>query len=106
MKLATFTHDGRTRIGVVDGDTVVDLAAAAPDLPSDMLGLLEAGDPALQQAHAAVGDGPRIALADVRLEAPIARVCGADTPFPLAMEKIYLPDELKVYDAIKRTVAY
>lgn len=24
------------------------------------------------------------------------RVCGADTPFPLAMEKIYLPDELKV----------
>lgn len=24
------------------------------------------------------------------------RVCGADTPFPLAMEKIYLPDEFKV----------
>lgn len=31
------------------------------------------------------------------LEAPIARVCGADTPFPLAFEKIYLPDELKVW---------
>ena len=40
------------------------------------------------------------------LEAPIARVCGADTPFPLAFEKLYLPDELKVYDAIKRTVEY
>jgi len=40
------------------------------------------------------------------LEAPIARVCGADTPFPLALEKIYLPDELKVYDAIKKTVHY
>jgi len=40
------------------------------------------------------------------LEAPIARVCGADTPFPLAFEKIYLPDELKVYDAIKKTVAF
>jgi len=40
------------------------------------------------------------------LEAPIARVCGADTPFPLALEKLYLPDELKVYDAIKRTVHY
>uniref|UniRef100_A0A7S3RPS2 3-methyl-2-oxobutanoate dehydrogenase (2-methylpropanoyl-transferring) n=1 Tax=Emiliania huxleyi TaxID=2903 RepID=A0A7S3RPS2_EMIHU len=40
------------------------------------------------------------------LEAPIARVCGADTPFPLAFEKLYLPDELKIYDAIMRTVQY
>jgi len=42
----------------------------------------------------------------LHLEAPIARVCGMDTPFPLAMEKVYLPDELKVYDAIKRTCEY
>ena len=42
----------------------------------------------------------------LHLEAPIARVCGMDTPFPLAFEKIYLPDELKVYDAIKKAVAY
>ena len=40
------------------------------------------------------------------LEAPIARVCGADTPFPLALEKLYLPDELKVYDAIKTAAEY
>ena len=40
------------------------------------------------------------------LEAPIMRVCGVDTPFPLAMEKIYLPDELKVYDAIKKAVEF
>jgi len=40
------------------------------------------------------------------LEAPILRITGADTPFPLAFEKLYLPDELKVYDAIKQTVAY
>jgi 2-oxoisovalerate dehydrogenase E1 component beta subunit len=33
-------------------------------------------------------------------------VCGADTPFPLAMEKIYLPDELKVFDAIKKAVEF
>jgi 2-keto-4-pentenoate hydratase/2-oxohepta-3-ene-1,7-dioic acid hydratase in catechol pathway len=73
MKLATFTHDGSTRIGVVEGDQVVDLAAAAPDLPRDMLGFLEAGREAMLKAHAALGDGPRVALADVRLEAPIAR---------------------------------
>ncbi len=42
----------------------------------------------------------------LKLEAPIARVCGVDTPFPLAFEKLYLPDELKVYDAIKRTVHF
>lgn len=42
----------------------------------------------------------------LQLEAPIARVCGADTPFPLAMEKIYLPDELKVFDAIKKAVEF
>mgnify|MGYP001458012193 CR=1 FL=1 len=42
----------------------------------------------------------------LHLEAPIARVCGADTPFPLAFEKLYLPDELKVYDAIKKTVEF
>eukprot|EP00320_Phaeocystis_rex_P019074 CAMPEP_0119074464 /NCGR_PEP_ID=MMETSP1178-20130426/72128_1 /TAXON_ID=33656 /ORGANISM="unid sp, Strain CCMP2000" /LENGTH=357 /DNA_ID=CAMNT_0007056623 /DNA_START=44 /DNA_END=1117 /DNA_ORIENTATION=+ len=42
----------------------------------------------------------------LHLEAPIARVCGADTPFPLAFEKLYLPDELKVYDAIKNTVEF
>lgn len=40
------------------------------------------------------------------LESPIARVCGLDTPFPLAHEKEYLPDELKVYEAIKRTMDY
>ncbi len=40
------------------------------------------------------------------LEAPIARVCGADTPFPLAFEKLYLPDELKVFDAVRRVSEY
>lgn len=32
MKLATFTHAGRTRIGLVDEREIVDLAAAAPAL--------------------------------------------------------------------------
>jgi len=40
------------------------------------------------------------------LESPIARVCGLDTPFPLAHEKEYLPDERKVYEAIQRTMHY
>ena len=40
------------------------------------------------------------------LEAPIARVTGLDTPFPLAHEKQYLPDYLKIFEAILATCNY
>jgi len=73
MRLATFTHDAETRIGVVRDDAVVDLAAAVPSLPRDMQGLLEAGPEALAAARAARESGPRLPLAEVRLEAPVAR---------------------------------
>ena len=36
----------------------------------------------------------------LHLEAPPARVCGLDTPFPLVHEKSYLPTEDKVLAAI------
>jgi len=73
MKLATFTHAGTTRLGLVDGDEVVDLFAAAPELPDEMVAFLEAGPEALQRASEALAAGPRLPLAEVRLEAPIAR---------------------------------
>jgi len=73
MKLATFHHDGSSRVGVVTDAGVVDLSQAAPDLPATMLALLEAGQPALHAAQRAAGSGTPIPLADVRLEAPIAR---------------------------------
>ncbi len=74
MRLATFTHGGVTRVGVVDGDTVIDLAAAQPSLPRQMLAFLTAGRPAMDAARAAIRpEAPRLALADVRLEAPVAR---------------------------------
>jgi 2-oxoisovalerate dehydrogenase E1 component beta subunit len=40
------------------------------------------------------------------LEAPIQRVCGFDTPFPLVFEKLYMPDVYKNYDAIKKCMEY
>lgn len=82
MKLATFTHAGSTRIGIVDGADgadgvdgaeIVDLTVAAPDLPREMVAFLEAGSNAMEAARAAVIDGKRIPLADVKLEAPISR---------------------------------
>lgn len=69
MKLATFTHDGKTRIGVAVGNELIDLSAAAPEIPTDMRSFLEAGDPALKAARSATG--PRIQISDVHLEAPV-----------------------------------
>lgn len=40
------------------------------------------------------------------LEAPIKRVTGYDTPFPLAYEPFYLPDEYKLVDAMKELKAH
>ncbi len=42
----------------------------------------------------------------LRLEAPIQRVCGWDTPFPLIFEKFYIPDQWRVLEAIKRAVNF
>lgn len=38
--------------------------------------------------------------------APIRRVCGWDTHFPLIFEKLYLPNAYRCYDAIKRAISY
>jgi len=74
MKLTTFTHQGTTRIGVVVENTVVDLAAAAPELPQEMTAFLAAGRDALERARkAAAGSSSRIPLAEVKLEAPVRR---------------------------------
>lgn len=57
------------------------------------------------EAPKTVGMGAEIAATIMercffKLEAPIKRVCGYDTPFPLVYEKLYLPNEHKLYDAI------
>lgn len=68
MKLARFTHNNKTALGRVDGDSVIDLSST--DLPSDGAALLAAGSGALSLAASA--SGPQIALDDVTLEAPIS----------------------------------
>lgn len=71
MKLATFTQAGSTRLGIVLGDEVADLAGNG--LPTDMISLLAGGDEMLAEAASAAKNAPRLALADVVLEAPITR---------------------------------
>ncbi|MCW5889694.1 MAG: fumarylacetoacetate hydrolase family protein [bacterium] len=69
MRLATFTHRGRTRPGVVvDDDTIADLAGASGVAP-DVAALLVD----LAPVRAALATAPRLPLADVHLEAPIPR---------------------------------
>src|SRR5271170_963669 len=72
MKLVTFTHQGTTRIGVVVGDAVVDLAATAPELPREMSAFLGAGARAMENARRAVsGTTARLPIDAVKLEAPV-----------------------------------
>jgi acylpyruvate hydrolase len=76
MKLMTFAKDGRTALGLVDGESVVDLASADPALPKDMQSLIEAGPSALASVRAAAGRAPastRHAVASVKPALPIAR---------------------------------
>lgn len=73
MKLATFTEGAFTRIGVISDDlsSVIDLAAAEPDLPHDMIAFFEAGSEAMEIARHA--RQLVIPLDEVILEAPIPR---------------------------------
>ncbi len=74
MKLATFTESHRTRIGVVLGDGVIDLAAAVPHLPQTMVPFLRNGAAAMDEAREAATRGRHtIPLAKVKLEAPVLR---------------------------------
>jgi 2-keto-4-pentenoate hydratase/2-oxohepta-3-ene-1,7-dioic acid hydratase in catechol pathway len=70
MRLITFSEEGRTRIGVVSDAAVCDVAAVA-DLPESMAALLAAGADALAAVRRAAERAPRLALADVRLHAPV-----------------------------------
>lgn len=74
MRLISFSDRDGSRIGILDGQSVIDLAQAAPSLPRDMNALIqmgEAGLAALRMAQAA--PGPRLQLSSVKLLAPIPR---------------------------------
>lgn len=72
MRLATFRHQGLTRIGVVRGDAVADLSGAA-DLPREMTALLDAGASGLARAARAAESAPQLPLSRVELCAPVLR---------------------------------
>ena len=54
MRFTTFVDQGRTRLGVVDGDSVIDLNQAQPQVPADRRAALEAGVELQAAARAAI----------------------------------------------------
>lgn len=74
MKLISFSEGGKTRVGIVQGDKVIDVAAAAPDLPADLMQLIAKGDSALAKLKSVAASAkPTLSLDKVHLNAPIAR---------------------------------
>lgn len=68
MRFVTFSRDGRSAVGAVDGETVVDLA-----FPGDMVAFVAGGDGSLAWAERRLADPGDKAypLTDVTLEAPL-----------------------------------
>ncbi|MGR8948717.1 MAG: fumarylacetoacetate hydrolase family protein [Gammaproteobacteria bacterium] len=64
MKLVTYSHNGSTSIGRVDGDHIINLSSIAPD----MRALFDVSD---WQAQAANASGDAIQLSDVTLHSPV-----------------------------------
>jgi 2-keto-4-pentenoate hydratase/2-oxohepta-3-ene-1,7-dioic acid hydratase in catechol pathway len=68
MRLCRFERDGAPRLGLVEGEDVLDLSAAAPELPAEPARALdEAG---ARRLAGLAADAPRLALGDVALLSP------------------------------------
>jgi len=76
MRLVTFRHDQRERIGVQLESTILDLSRVSPGMPTDMKAFLSLGETALARAHEALASVKSEWLlpeSDATLLAPIPR---------------------------------
>ena len=74
MRLISFSDRDGSRIGIQDGESVIDLARAAPALPRDMNALIAMGEAGLAALRAAQkSSAARLPLSSVKLLAPIPR---------------------------------
>jgi acylpyruvate hydrolase len=76
MKLMMFEKGKGAALGLVEGETVIDLGGADASLPKDLAGLIAAGPAALASVKAAAGKAPASAkqmLGTVKAALPIAR---------------------------------
>jgi 2-keto-4-pentenoate hydratase/2-oxohepta-3-ene-1,7-dioic acid hydratase in catechol pathway len=75
MELVSYRSRGEVRLGVMDGERVIDLQrageAAGRPLPSDMRAFIGLGEAGLDAAEAAVKSGAGAVSGEVRLAAPL-----------------------------------
>ena len=64
MRLVSFSLPDRSGVAARDGDRLVDLGIAAPQLPRDMVSIVAAGRPALARAAEAIRSAPAAAILD------------------------------------------
>ncbi len=70
MRLVVFDKGGVPALGLLDGDTVVDVGAAGVDAPADLSAILRAGGDLLQRIASVKGSAKSIPLSDVTLLPP------------------------------------
>ncbi len=73
MKLVTFTDTAGTRIGLAVDSGIVDLKKADPDLPRDMIGLMNQWQAVRGAVERAASRKADLAQSAVKLEAPVQR---------------------------------
>ena len=72
MKLVTFTFNGTTSIGAINGDNIVDFSNSS--LPNNMIDFIDLGDQGLDAAKNLIDNSEnKIELSQVHLEAPIIK---------------------------------
>lgn len=109
MRLLTFEYEGSRRVGVRSGDSVVDVSRVDPDLPADLVSLLEAGPNALAAADEAAKRGEGIHAGDVRVVAPVGNpdkvICiGLNYADHAAESNMPIPSEPVVFSKFSSTI--
>ncbi|MBK19925.1 MAG: 5-oxopent-3-ene-1,2,5-tricarboxylate decarboxylase [Rhodospirillaceae bacterium] len=73
MRLIAFDKNGNATMGARDGDAVIDLSVAAPELPDNLTDIIKLGQTGIDQISTAIsgaGDDARIALNDIKYLPP------------------------------------
>ena len=73
MKLATFSTGDAPRVGIVNGEGIIDVVQHVPNAPRDMVGLISRWDDFKPRLTDIAQSKPDFALAEVHLHAPVTR---------------------------------
>jgi len=112
MRLVTFRHESRERIGVQLESHILDLSRVSAGIPTDMKTFLSLGESALAQTHealASVREAWLLAESDVTLLAPIPRpdkiICiGHNYQGHIGIGKTELPEYPNLFSKTVNTI--